>query len=810
MFNWLKVQRSLPGVIKAGVFVCLFSPLIISSDFFFPFIVPRNLLFRIVVEIIFALYILLTMIDRAYRPKFNKLFWAVLIYFGLIVLSSFTGLNVAKSWLGDFERMGGVIYSLHLLAYLIVLVGVFKKKEDWQQLLAFSLFASLLMSLIALAQYWHSPFILGSSGGDRLTALTGNAIYLAAYLLMHLFIIFYFWLRQTEFPQNFFIKCFWFFDLVLLVQQIFSSLSGSEQGILSAIFNEGKILVIFLILNAVITAWWFWRSRRLSVKVFLVTIFLFEFFIFWQTQTRGAIIAFGAAAAVLLLLNIYLTKDRRFKIGGVILAAAILLSPLAIYLARDSGWVQNNGTLRKLAAISATDITTQSRLLTWQASWQGILERPILGYGPENYYYVFNKRFPVEIYRDAGSQIWFDRSHNIIFDVGVTSGLVGLASYLAIYVLAFYYLFKNFRANGDFANSWVWLLALLAFFFQDFFVFDQLNTDVIFYLILAFIIFLINQNSPEVKTEKQNSWPVSPVALIILVLVWLGIFYQVNYQTYSANHYLFEALVNKTAGKYSQQSIDNYQAALKVATTGRFEIRQQLANYVLELVALPNLDLVKVQSAVKLADQELNNSISEEPLNVRHYLYLANFYNATAQFGIKRLTDSVGLLKQAEKLSPTRPQIYYALGQAYFYLQDFTASEQAFKAGQALAPWAEEPYFNLLAVYLFSGQPVLAQAEFNYLLTNQPNFFSEQNLDRLSNLYVQAKQSEQLIAGLQQLIKAQPGNSFYYTRLAALYLQNQQIPQAQAVAERIITLFPELASSARQFIDQLKTNPTTK
>jgi hypothetical protein len=71
--------------------------------------------------------------------------------------------------------------------------------------------------------------------------------------------------------------------------------------------------------------------------------------------------------------------------------------------------------LRKLAAISTNDITTQSRLLTWQASWQEFWSGD-LGLRPENYYYVFNKRFPTAIFRDAGSQIWFDRAHNIIFD----------------------------------------------------------------------------------------------------------------------------------------------------------------------------------------------------------------------------------------------------------------------------------------------------------------------------------------------------------------------------------------------------------
>src|SRR5690606_8564060 len=106
---------------------------------------------------------------------------------------------------------------------------------------------------------------------------------------------------------------------------------------------------------------------------------------------------------------------------------------------KDSTIVSNNDTLRRLATISLTDTTTESRLTTWQASLSGWIKEPkifFLGTGLENYYYVFNKNFPIEIYKKAGSQIWFDRAHNIILDIGVTTGIFGLLTYLLILGMA--------------------------------------------------------------------------------------------------------------------------------------------------------------------------------------------------------------------------------------------------------------------------------------------------------------------------------------------------------------------------------------
>jgi len=56
----------LKNIIKFGVFATLFLPFVVTDSLFFPFITGKNFAFRIIVEIIFAVWIWLALQDRKY------------------------------------------------------------------------------------------------------------------------------------------------------------------------------------------------------------------------------------------------------------------------------------------------------------------------------------------------------------------------------------------------------------------------------------------------------------------------------------------------------------------------------------------------------------------------------------------------------------------------------------------------------------------------------------------------------------------------------------------------------------------------
>ena len=815
MLTSSKISDYLVKIIKIGILAAIFLPLVMNSNFFFPFIVLKNVSFHIVVEVVFIAYLILAQLDVRYRPRFDKVSWSVLAFFGISIVAWLLGIGLYRGFWGNYERMGGIFHLLHLVLFFFTLVNVVKDKKDWYDFFTFSVFSSLLMCFLGLAQYFEIPFLLRSSGGRRLTGTVGNATFFAAYLLFNLFFILFFLWREKRFQLKLFASSFLVFDVYLVCAAILSKLfAQADWGILNILkaplltesFVYPQLVVPFVALQLLILAVWIWRLRPYLVSVLLVVLFIFEFFIFFNTQTRGAIIGFFVGLVLLALVSLFLKVDHRLKIASGGFLVLMILTPVLLVLAKNTPVVQNNGTLNRLATISFSDITTESRLLTWQTSWQGWIETPksfLIGYGPENYYYAFNKRFPSSIYKDRGSQIWFDRAHNIIFDVGVTTGIIGLVAYLAILVFAALTLIKNYRARGDLSSSWLLVALLVGYFIQNIFVFDTLNTEVPFFLLLAFIAYLGLKPQEDNQEHKPANFNIIYTAVLVIVLAFgvLGI----NVRTLQANHYIFKALTVTSIDLADEDSgFGLLKKSLAQGLPGRFEVREQMANYVLSLANNENFPESDKKPMIDFMVDELTKSINEEPLNIRNYIFLSTFYNATTRFNklnpqriIDMFTDKV------IALSPSRAHIYYEIGQEYAYGGNFEKAEQYFNKGIALSPEVFEDRWSLLTIYIIFGKNEQADAYFESMKKDFNWKPTADDYERLVNLYARVKNYDRMIELQQQIIELEP-TAENYARLAAQYAKTGKNQQAIDATNQAVAINPDFKTEADEFLELLE------
>lgn len=74
------LNQFLRYVVLGGVFLIPFLPFIVSSTMFFPFITGKNFTFRIIVELIFAAWLILALKDVAYRPRFTFIAAATAVF----------------------------------------------------------------------------------------------------------------------------------------------------------------------------------------------------------------------------------------------------------------------------------------------------------------------------------------------------------------------------------------------------------------------------------------------------------------------------------------------------------------------------------------------------------------------------------------------------------------------------------------------------------------------------------------------------------------------------------------------------------
>ena len=182
----MQTNKTLRWVVWVGLFIIPFLPLLVASNSFFPFITGKNFVFRTIIEIVFALWLILALRDKDYLPKKSYLLYSVLALLIVTGLATFFSESPYRSFWSNYERMGGLVSLLHLGGYFVVLISVLKKKLEWFWLANTALIANWLIVIYSFLQLAGQAVI--HQGGVRLDATLGNATYLAVYLLFTIFI----------------------------------------------------------------------------------------------------------------------------------------------------------------------------------------------------------------------------------------------------------------------------------------------------------------------------------------------------------------------------------------------------------------------------------------------------------------------------------------------------------------------------------------------------------------------------------------------------------------------------------------------
>ncbi|MDP3962603.1 MAG: hypothetical protein Q8Q03_01935, partial [bacterium] len=182
----------------ALIFVIPFIPLYVANGLFFPFITGKAFAFRIIVEILFALWIVLMLYDKKYAPKFSSVSLGAAIFMVVVLIADLLGANPLRSIWSNFERMEGWIMIVHVWAYFMAITGIFGAgeagKRMWHYFFKTSLFAAAIVGVYGLFQLFGWAEI--HQGSSRIDASLGNAAYMAVYMLFHTFIAIYFGLQK--------------------------------------------------------------------------------------------------------------------------------------------------------------------------------------------------------------------------------------------------------------------------------------------------------------------------------------------------------------------------------------------------------------------------------------------------------------------------------------------------------------------------------------------------------------------------------------------------------------------------------------
>ena len=715
-------------LLYAGIFAVPFLAFIVSSSMFFPFITGKNFSFRIIVEIMTALWLILMLFDARYKPRKSWVLAMLAIFVGIVALSSIFGENFYRSFWSNYERMEGLVTYLHLLAYFLVLAGTMKTEKVWNWLFHTTLLASAIIAFYGVFQLFG---VLQTHQGSRLDATLGNASYLAVYMVFHIFLAMALFYRAKDFR-----KWIYFFVIIL------------------------------------------------------------ESFVLYHTATRGAILGIIGSLFISWILIAILSSSKKSKLAHISLLAGMAIIIAGFLFLAKSDFVKNSQVLNRFAGISLSEGTTESRLTIWKMSWAGFKEKPIFGWGQENFNLVFNKYYEPILYKQ---EPWFDRAHNVFFDRLTTNGIFGLLSYVGLLGAALYYLWAKRKKTGlSVEDSAIFGSMFLAYFFNNLFVFDNLISLILFATFLAYVGFRAKAGALiPILSGRPNEAPKEAdygkaVYAVIIGAAFVFVIYIVNIPGILASKAIINAFKMAGAGN-TKGAFESFQKAISYNSFGSMEAREHLSSFAMQVYDSSNIDKEFKDKVASYAIDELKKQNEQYPDDIREMIFLAAVYNKTQKY-----EEAINLLNKAVEIAPKKQQLYFELGTSYLNKGDNENGMATLKKSFDLDQTNEEARRIYAVSAIFASKDTLAEE----LMKDHGGTIQDD--ERFLRAYAKRNNFEKVTAILKVFIEKNPTNIQYHLNLAAVYLQAGYRTKSIEQLQKAIEAIPDFKKQGEYYISEIK------
>lgn len=405
----------LQGIIYCGLFAVPFLTLYVANENFFPYITGKNFWFRIIVEVVLGAYIILALLDKTFRPRFSWILGAFGALITVMLVATLQAEHVTTALWSNFERMDGYVTLVHVFAYFLVLGSVFQSPKVWSYFLHTTVAVASMVALKGVAQ------LAGAT--TRVDSTLGNAAYMAVYMLFHIFILAFLFVRTRVVPYR----------------------------VLYALLG---VLFVFVLL---------------------------------QTGTRGTAIglATGSLAAVSYVV-LFATKHPQVRRYALMAVAGLVVFLGGFYAIRDTAYIQETPALARIANIDlGNDLRIRS--IIWGMSVEGVKERPVFGWGNGNFNYVFNDQYDPQLYAqeqwfDRVHNIFFDW----LIAGGVVGFAAYLSIFAALFYYLVILAWKGDN-SFTLVERGVLVGLIVGYFTHNLVVFDNIISYIFFAVILALI-----------------------------------------------------------------------------------------------------------------------------------------------------------------------------------------------------------------------------------------------------------------------------------------------------------------------------------
>jgi len=553
---------------------------------------------------------------------------------------------------------------------------------------------------------------------------------------------------------------------------------------IDATLGNSAYLAIYLLFSVFVALWLALTEKYAWLKWSLIALAVVEAVLIFFTETRGTITGLVLALALATFLTA-MTASKRARGWAAGAFVFILILAGSFYLARNSSFVQNNHVLQRVASISLSSL--QTRLTIWHMAFEGVLERPLTGYGQEGFNYIFNKYYDPSLY---AQEQWFDRAHNAFIDWFTAGGIPAFLLYLSLFGSAIMLLWRSSELSRP--ERIALTAALVGYAIHNLFVFDNLYSYIYFFAILALIDSQVSrpierfENAPPLSAEEGMTYALPIAAVVAFAVVWY-----VNILGMQAASKLITAI---SPSNDVSKNIAVFQDFALHPVFAMQEVREQLVSFAGAVVRSPSVTNEQKQQAASLALSEMQKQVASYPLDAREHLQLSFVY--------RTIGDTANGLKEVQTailLSPKKEEFFIEEGTIEWDLGDLKAAQANFNTAYALGP-----QFSDLALYAAAGDIAAGDTTTaDKILTATFGTTSVDN-NILAVAYYRVKDWPRLISMMRSRTEKPGATVDAWFSLAAVYYTAGDKADAIAAVNAAVAKFPDASSSGATAIKQIQ------
>ena len=621
----------------------------------------KMLFVYLMTAVILTLWVLRMMVAKKIIWQSSKFDYAIWAFVLSQLISTIFSIHSRTSWFGYYTRFnGGFLSTLTYVSLFYAFISNIKKSQI-QAILSSLFLSSLLVSLYAIPEHFgFSPSC---------------------------------WLIAQK------------FDTSCWVQDV--------QNRVFATFGQPNWLAAFLIAIMPLIADRFLIERKMLSKLYLLGIFTADFAALLFSKSRSGLLALAAGLFVYAIFKLWSSQKERlsnfWKLTALFAVSALIALAFGTpYTPKLGDLIQGKPLINQSKAaepeiqVGGTP-SEEIRKIVWRGALQVWKRYPIFGSGVETFAYSYYLDRPIEHNLVSEWDFLYNKAHNELLNFLANSGLVGLLTYLGLFVMIFYLSIRE-RAFG-------FLAGILAMFISNFFGFSTVVSNLLLFGFFAMVVL------PEQKKVDSKGIINNKEYYYYSMVLLAGLFMASKIFSVWQADYLFTKGQNTfNSGNY-KVGLPLIQAAIQKAPKEAFLYDELASSYSQLSIAFANEG--QSTASAQLAQSAIESNLKAIELNPAHlnfYKNQARIYIRLGQIDPKLYSDAKNSLEKAITLAPTDAKLYYNLALVSEIIGDKDQALQKMEYAVAIKSNYLQARGELARMYFQRGELQKAKDQYVYSL----------------------------------------------------------------------------------------------